>query len=77
MQYIKKHQITNSVFLNELSDKLSDLAMEDNTDSIILGDLNIHLNDEQIYDTELLNDIINSLGYKQHVSFTPIQLDTY
>ena len=41
----------------------------DNTDSIILGDLNIHLNDEQSYDTELLNDIINSLGYKQHVSF--------
>ena len=36
---------------------------------IILGDLNIHLNDEQSYDTELLNDIINSLGYKQHVSF--------
>ena len=34
-----------------------------------MGDLNIHLNDEQCYDTKLLNDIINSLGYKQHVSF--------
>ena len=67
--YSKKHPITNSVFLNELTDKLSDLAIENNTDSIILEDLNIHLNDEQSYDTELLNDTINSLGYKQHVSF--------
>ena len=56
-------------FLNELSDKPSDLAVEDNTDSVILGYLNIHLNYEQRYDTELLNDIINSLGYKQHFSF--------
>ena len=40
-----------------------------NTDSIILGDLNIHLNEEQNYDTETLTETLASLGYKQHVSF--------
>ena len=65
--YSKKYPIRNVAFLNEFSDKLSDLAVEDNKGSIILGDLNIHLNDKQNYDTEALNGIINSLGYKQHV----------
>ena len=64
-----KWQINICQTFSVYSDKLSDLAIEDNTDSIILGDLNIHLNDEQSYYTELQNDIINSLGYKQHVSF--------
>ena len=56
----KKHPIRNATFLNEFSD--TDLAVENNKDSIILGDLNINLNDEQSYDAETLNEIINSLG---------------
>ena len=57
LPYSNKHPITNVTFVNEYSDKLSDLVVEDNRDSIILGDLNIHLNDEQSYDAETLKKI--------------------
>ena len=49
--YSTKHPVTNTTFLNEFSDKLSDLAIEDKFNSIVLGDLNIHLNDGQNYDS--------------------------
>ena len=55
--------------MNELSEKLSSLAVEDNSNSIALGDLTIHLNDGQIYDSQRLNEIITLLGYKQNVNF--------
>ena len=62
--YSTTHPVTNATFFNEINEKLFDLAIEDNSNSIVLGDLNIpvHINDGQNYDSRRLNEIITLLG---------------
>ena len=56
------------MFLDEFTQVLADCVTED-TNNIVMGDLNIHLNDDGNYDAEVLRDTMYALGLTQHVDF--------
>ena len=66
--YSEKNPVTNSIFLDEFTQVLADSATED-SNNIILGDVNIHLNDKSDHNAEVLNDTLQALGLIQHVDF--------
>ena len=60
---------TNLQFIEELSEKLS-IKLVDDLDILIMGDLNIAMNQEEDRDKELLDDWINSNNLRNLVNFS-------
>ena len=64
---INRH--TNLQFIEELSEKMS-IKLVDNLDVLIMGDLNIAMNQEEDSDKELLDDWIDSNNLRNLVNFS-------
>ena len=60
---------TNLQFIEELSEKMS-IKLVDDLDILIMGDLNIAMNQEEDRDKELIDDWINSNNLRNLVNFS-------
>ena len=60
--------ITNSIFIDALTELLMEIVSNHNN-IIILGDINIHLNDPEGTDAEALCDIFEAFNIMQHRKF--------
>ena len=66
--YSISQKITNSMFLDDLPDYLTEwIAFFRNI--IICGDFNIHIDDPSDTKVQIFNDTMEALGLQQHVSF--------
>ena len=59
----------NSVFIDEIIDLLTEI-LPVNKNCIILGDFNIHINDNEDVEAQIFSESMEALGLKQH-SMTP------
>ena len=59
----------NSIFIHEIIELLTEILPASNN-HIILGDLNLHINDSDDADTQIFSESMEALGLKQH-SITP------
>ena len=59
----------NSIFIDEIIDLLTEI-LPVNNNHIILGDFNIHLNDNEDVEAQIFSESMEALGLKQH-STTP------
>ena len=62
-----KDCITNSMFLDDITNHLTDLLTV-NQNNLIMGDFNIHIDDQTDSDANIFNDTMTALGLVQHVS---------
>ena len=62
-----KNTITNSMFINDITDYLISL-LPTATNNIILGDFNMHINDSNSNDAWIFKDTFTTLGLTQHVT---------
>ena len=62
-----KDRITNSMFIDEITEHLTTLLMG-KQDNIILGDFNLHIDDPHDVDTSIFLDTITTMGLTQHVT---------
>ena len=60
--------ITNSNFIDDLTELLTKVVSNHNN-IIILGDINIHLNEPEDIDAEALCDIFEAFNIMQHINF--------
>ena len=60
-------KVNNANFLDKLTDLLSH-AVPKHQDIIILGGFNIHINDPEDQDAQILQDTLNAFNLKQHVN---------
>ena len=60
---------TNSIFIDEIIELLTEILPASNN-HIILGDFNIHINDNDDVDAQICSESMEGLGLKQH-SITP------
>ena len=63
-----KSKVTNSMFLDDFTEFTTDLFSQ-NTNSIILGDFNLHVNKDMDTDAAIFTDTCEAMGLYQHVSF--------
>ena len=66
--YSAVNQTTLNTFLDEFPDWLSTKITEDNN-IVIVGDLNVHVNDGCDIDANIFNDMMIAMGLKQWVTF--------
>ena len=59
----------NSIFIDEITELLTEILPASNN-HIILGDFNIHINDNDNVDAQIFSESMEALGLKQH-SITP------
>ena len=59
----------NSIFIDEIIDLLTEI-LPVNNNHIILGDFNIHINDNEDVEAQIFSDSMEALGLKHH-SMTP------
>ena len=59
--------VSNVNFLDQLTDLLSHVVPK-HQDIIILGDSNIHINDPEDQDAQILQDTLNAFNLKEHVN---------
>ena len=55
----------NSIFIDEIIDLLTEI-LPANNNHIILGDFNIHINDNEDVDAQFFSESMQALGLKQH-----------
>ena len=69
--YSAVNPVTDRMFINDFTERICDqLVMSDHDNKlIILGDFNIHVNDESVENADNFMDIIMALGLEQHVYF--------
>ena len=65
---------TNSIFMDDLTELLTEVVFSHNN-IIILGDINIHLNEPEDGDTRALCDICEAFNITQHIKFPTHNLD--
>ena len=58
---------TNAMFIDEITKLIADRIAKDNN-MVILGDLNIHVDDLSNMDSYIFNDTMHAFGFKQHVT---------
>ena len=58
-------KVSNANFLDQLTDLLSHIIPK-HWDIIIMGDFNIHINDLEDQDAQILQDTLNTFNLKQH-----------
>ena len=66
--YLATNNSTNAKFIDEFTEYLADSIMIYNN-IVILGDFNIHINDQEDLDTGIFIDTITALGLDQYVDF--------
>ena len=66
--YSTSQKITNSMFLDKLTDHLTEW-MSSFRSILIRGDFNIHTDDTEDPDTQIFHDTMEALGLQQHVTF--------
>ena len=60
--------ITNRIFIDDLTELLTEIVSNHNN-ILILGDINIHLNEPEDTDAEALCDIFEAFNIMQHIKF--------
>ena len=60
--------ITNTTFLDELTDLLTEVTAK-HRNIIILGDFNIHINNSEDPDAQVLINTLEAFNLKQHLPF--------
>ena len=63
-----KDGITNSMFIDDVTEHLSELLVN-KQNNIILGDFNMHIDDPFNPEAGIFNDIMSALGLIQQVTF--------
>ena len=58
---------TNAMFIDEITELLEGMIGKDNN-MVILGDLNMHIDDLTIASSYIFNDTMHTFGFKQHVT---------
>ena len=66
--YSTSQKITNSMFLDELTDHLTEW-MSSFRNFLIGGNFNIHIDDTEDRDAQIFNDTMEALALQQHVMF--------
>ena len=66
--YSSTNQETVTKFLDEFTEWLAKI-LGSFTNMIVLGDFNIHINDENDNEAGIFEDTITALGFNQHVTF--------
>ena len=61
------NNITNAIFIHKITELLANRITKYNN-MVILGDLNIHINDLSSTDSHMFNDTMQAFGFKQHVT---------
>ena len=67
--YTNSFKLTNQDFLDEFTE-WSTHMLADNNNLLLLGDFNIHVNEENNDDTNKFRDTMEALGMMQHVKFS-------
>ena len=65
--YLTQHPITNTIFLDEITEWLPHVLTNHNN-IIIAGDFNLHVNDENM-DATVFIDMMEAMGLQQHVTY--------
>ena len=75
--YSAANAVTDRMFIDDFTKWICDqlVMMDHDNKLIILGDFNIHVNDESDENAENFMDIIIALGLEQHVYFTTHKAD--
>ena len=60
--------LSNNIFLDDITNLLTDVSCRFNS-IILLGDLNIHMEDQEDNDTTLLSDTLEAFNLTQHIRF--------
>ena len=60
-------KVSNANFLDQLTNLLSHVIQK-HGDMIIMGDFNIHINDLEDWDAQILQDTFNAFNPKQHIN---------
>ena len=66
--YLTSQTITNSMFLDDLTNHLTEW-MSSFKNIFIGGDFNIHIDNMDDPDAQIFNDTMEALGMQQHVTF--------
>ena len=61
------NSITNATFIDKITELLANRITKYNN-MMILGDLNIHIDDLSNTDSHMFNDAMQAFGFKQHVT---------
>ena len=64
--HLPSNNITNAIFIDEITEILANRTTKYNN-MVILGDLNIHIDDLANTDSHMFNDTMQAFGFKQHV----------
>ena len=62
-----KHNTTNGMFIDGITELLTN-KLPQYQDSILLGDLNVHIEDQTNADAIIFNKTMRALGLEQHIS---------
>ena len=65
--YSPKHKFTRTAFIEELDDLLI-TSLNDDSEHVIFGDFNIHVENESLNETVLFNEIISKHNFEQIVA---------
>ena len=66
--YSEKNPITNVMFINDITEFLTE-ALSQHQNIILAGDFNIHINNQDDPEANILMDTMAALGLKQHTNF--------
>ena len=67
-QYSVRQNITNTIFIDDLTDYLTDW-MTSHRNIIICEDFNIHVGGHTDIESQIFNDTMEAVGLQQHVNF--------
>ena len=67
--YTNSSKLTNQDFLNEFTEWDIDI-LADNNNLLLLGDFNIHIDEENDEDANNFRDTMEALGMIQHIRFS-------
>ena len=71
-----KHNTTNGMFINDITELLTN-KLPQYQNSILLGDFNVHIEDQTNTDADVFNETMTALGLEQHISGpTHVRLNT-
>ena len=65
--YSEKYPITNAMFIDDITDFLTE-ALSQHQNIILAGDFNIHINNQDVQEANILMDIMTALGLQQHTN---------
>ena len=66
--YSEKNPITNTMFINDITELLTEVLSQ-HQNIILAGDFNIHINNQEDPEGNILMDTMTALGLQQHTNF--------